>query len=401
LDILKVDLMKGVEWMRSDFKFKFIFLCASHTLLHVYTNLPLALLPVLMKEYNLSVFIASLIVSIPRIIQLFFSLPTGLIADRLGYKRLISLSLFLEVLAAAVILFHPSIETIVLAFSLTALASTIYHPPALSAAADILPLNFRSRGLGFHGASGTLGVSLGPITLGLFLNHFGWRFVYLIWLIPILIAAFIALFIDLDMVREKKIEEHEISISTPIRKVFTLTFISLLLLMLFRTAAGTSISTYITTYLTEDKLLDPALASMIFGINPLIGLSSSIIGGYLGDRLGWKKSFTIIFSTVSIALFVVMISQTAFQAIAFYILYGFFNSMSMPISSSLVANIIPSGARGTAYSIYFIPMSLIGIAMPIILSFLIGIFNISVIFPIAIILYLTSLIIVQLLKING
>ena len=75
--------------------------------------------------------------------------------------------------------------------------------------------------------------------------------------------------------------------------------------------------------------------------------------------------------------------------------------MSMPISSSLVANIIPSGARGTAYSIYFIPMSLIGIAMPIILSFLIGIFNISVIFPIAIILYLTSLIIVQLLKING
>jgi MFS family permease len=149
---------------KGDFKLRLLFLCASHTLLHVYTNLPLALLPILIDEYGLTIIIGSIIVSIPRAFSLVFSVPSGLLADRFSHTKLISLSLFLEVFASSLIILFPNVETIVLCFSLTALASTFYHPPALSATADILPAHFLSRGLGFHGASGTLGISLGPIS---------------------------------------------------------------------------------------------------------------------------------------------------------------------------------------------------------------------------------------------
>lgn len=182
--------------MKGDFKPKLLFLCASHTLLHVYTNLPLALLPILIGEYGLSIFIASLIVVIPRIFSLVFSVPSGLLADRLGHTKLISFSLFLEVLAASLIMLFPTVEIIVLCFSLTALASTFYHPPALSATSNVLPTGFLSRGLGFHGASGTFGISLGPITLGLVLSLFGWRSVYLFWVIPIFVVGVIAFFCE-------------------------------------------------------------------------------------------------------------------------------------------------------------------------------------------------------------
>ncbi|MCW3986618.1 MAG: MFS transporter [Candidatus Bathyarchaeota archaeon] len=385
--------------IRGDLKPRLLFLCASHTLLHVYTNLPLALLPILISEYGLSIVIASIIVSIPRVFSLVFSIPSGLLADRLGHTKLISFSLFLQVLAASLVLLFPTVEAIVLCFSLTALASTFYHPPALSATTNVIPSDFLSRGLGFHGASGTLGIALGPITLGLILSWLEWRYVYLIWAVPIFVIAVVALFVNMN--EPSPVEDSETKgkgLTTPLKDVLSVTFLSFLLLMLFRSAAGGTISTYLTTYLTESKGLDASLASIIFGLSPLIGLASVIIGGYVGDKFGWKRSLTLIISTVSVALFCMFVSTSTIQTVLFYLVYGFFNIMTMPITTSLVAKIIPPKSRGTAYSLQFIPMSIIGIVMPIILGVLINLLEIWIIFPIAIVFYIIALVITQVLK---
>jgi len=385
--------------VREDFKPRLLFLCASHTLLHVYSNLPLALLPILINEYGLSILVVGAIVSIPRAFSLVFSVPSGLLADRLGHNKLISFSLFLEVLAASLIMLFPTVEAVVLCFSLTALASTFYHPPALSATTDVLPTDFRSRGLGFHGASGIFGFSLGPITLGLVLNWLEWRYVYLVWIVPIFTIAVIALFVYIsEHSHEEHVDSRGKSLITPLKEVLSVTFLSLFLLMLFRSAAGGTISTYLTTYLTEGRGLDASLASIVFGLSPLIGLTSAIIGGYLGDKLGWKRSLTSIISTVTIALFCVFVSTSTIQIVLFYFVYGFFNSMTMPITTSLVAKIVPPKSRGTAYSLQFLPMSITGIVMPIILSLLISLSEIWIIFPVAIFLYIIVLIITRILK---
>jgi len=197
--------------------------------------------------------------------------------------------------------------------------------------------------------------------------------------------------------REEHDESKGKSLTTPLKDVLSVTFLSFLLLMLFRSAAGVTISTYLTTYLTESKGLDISLASIVFGLSPLIGLTSAITGGYVGDMLGWKKSLTSIISTVTITLFCVFISTSTIQIVLFYLAYGFFNNMTMPITTSLVAKIVPSKSRGTAYSLQFIPMSIVGIVMPIILSILINLFEIWIIFPTAIILYIIVLIITQIL----
>ena len=116
--------------VKEGFKIELLFLCISHTMLHVYTQLPLALLPILIDEYGLSILIAGTIVSIPRVFSLVFSIPSGLLADRLSHTKLISFSLFLQLLGASLIILLPTVEIIVLCFSLTALSSTFYHPPA-------------------------------------------------------------------------------------------------------------------------------------------------------------------------------------------------------------------------------------------------------------------------------
>ncbi|MGD8544590.1 MAG: MFS transporter [Candidatus Bathyarchaeota archaeon] len=382
----------------ADFKSKLLFLCVSHTLLHVYTNLPLALLPILIREFGFSIFIASVIVSIPRIFSLIFSIPSGLLADHMGHTRIISLTLFMNVLAASIIVLFPSTMTIILSFSLTSLASTFYHPPALSATSTISPSDFTSRGLGFHGASGTLGIALGPITLGFILPLTEWRFTYLVWIIPIFIVAIISFFIKIrGKLHENVHERKEKTLITPLKGVLSLSFLSFLLLVLFLDAAGSSISTYLTTYLTDYRLIDISLASIIFGINSLIGLASVIMGGYAGDKFGWKKSLRFIISTVAIALFCMFVSISTVQLVTLYLIYGFFNIMTMPITSSLVAKITPEKSRGTAYSFQFIPMTLVGIVLPIILGILIELVEIWIIFPISLTFYIIALIVSQAL----
>ena len=386
--------------VKRDFRSKLLFLCASHTLLHVYTNLPLALLPILIREYELSILIASIVVSIPRVFSLVFSIPSGLLADRLGHSRLISFSLFLQVIAASIIITFPSLEIVTLCFSLIALASAFYHPSALSATSNISPPAFMSRGFGFHGASGTLGISLGPLTLGLLLNWFEWRFVYLIWIAPILAVAVIALFVKLGGPTLDRDEEVKKGLTAPLRDILSVAFMSFLLLMLFSSLAGGAISTYLTTYLTDSKGLDASLASIIFGLNPLVGLTSVIVGGYGGDRLGWRKSLTLIVSTSTVALFFMFVSASTIQAVLSYLIYGFFSIMTMPITTSLVGKIVPRKSRGTAYSLQFIPESVMGVMMPIALGVLIESLGIWIIFPTAMVSYCIVLAIVQVLRIH-
>jgi MFS family permease len=390
----------------SDFKFKLAFLCFSHTLLHVYTELPLALLPILRNEYELSFFMVSLIVSIPRLSSLLFSVPSGLIADRFGATKIISISLTLILISGVIILLTDSIELIVLAFSLASIASTLYHPPALSVAANILPQSFLGRGMGFHGASGTLGVALGPLTLGIVLNLFGWKYTYLVWIVPILISVIVSIYVDLHFHSEINIKRNfegdghsRGKSNNSLREVLGGVFLLFLIILLFTNAAGSSISTYITSYFTYERGFDPALASIVYGLSPLMGLISNLAGGIVCDKLGVGYSYTLVLLLLISSVAGIFLSPINSIMVLIYLIYGFSSSMSMPVTSSIVAMLVKPEYRGTAYSLEFIPMNLVGIFMPILLSFFISTYGLSIIFPSAFIFYCIAL--TLFLKLSG
>jgi FSR family fosmidomycin resistance protein-like MFS transporter len=390
----------------SDFKFKLAFLCFSHTLLHVYTELPLALLPILRNEYELSFFMVSLIVSIPRLSSLLFSVPSGLIADRFGATKIISISLTLILISGVIILITDSIELIILAFSLASIASTLYHPPALSVAANILPQSFLGRGMGFHGASGTLGVALGPLTLGIVLNLFGWKYTYLVWIVPILISVIVSIYVDLHFHSEINIKRNfegdghsRGKSNNSLRDVLGGVFLLFLIILLFTNAAGSSISTYITSYFTYERGFDPALASIVYGLSPLMGLISNLAGGIVCDKLGVRYSYTLVLLLLISSVAGIFLSPINSIMVLIYLIYGFSSSMSMPVTSSIVAMLVKPEYRGTAYSLEFIPMNLVGIFMPILLSFFISTYGLSIIFPSAFIFYCIAL--TLFLKLSG
>jgi predicted MFS family arabinose efflux permease len=303
-------------------------------------------------------------------------------------------------------LLTDSIELIVLAFSLASIASTLYHPPALSVAANILPQSFLGRGMGFHGASGTLGVALGPLTLGIVLNLFGWKYTYLVWIVPILISVIVSIYVDLHFHSEINIKRNfegdghsRGKSNNSLREVLGGVFLLFLIILLFTNAAGSSISTYITSYFTYERGFDPALASIVYGLSPLMGLISNLAGGIVCDKLGVRYSYTLVLLLLISSVAGIFLSPINSIMVLIYLIYGFSSSMSMPVTSSIVAMLVKPEYRGTAYSLEFIPMNLVGIFMPILLSFFISTYGLSIIFPSAFIFYCIAL--TLFLKLSG
>ena len=162
----------------------------THLLVHAAGNMRSTLFPVLKEEFALTNQQVGLIVAIPSLIQFLLSVPSGMVSDKFGPKRLMAASIII----AAVGAFLGSISTtpwmFIIASTLLTFNSTLYHPPAQSYVSDITSPKDRSRALGIWHSGGTTGVSLGPLSISILIGllAFNWRQVYSFWIIPILLG---------------------------------------------------------------------------------------------------------------------------------------------------------------------------------------------------------------------
>jgi MFS family permease len=114
---------------------------------------------------------------------------------------------------------------------------------------------------------------------------------------------------------------------------------------------GSFVQPFLTLYMTQlgFSLADAGFALGAYGVGNVF---ASIIGGHLADHLGRRK--TIVFSMFSGAATMLLLSQArtlpAFLGLS--ALAGFANEFYRPASSALLADLVTSENRVTAYSTY-------------------------------------------------
>lgn len=379
-----------------------LFACTiTHSFLHVFTFMHVALLPVFIKEFKLSIFESGLLVSIPLVLTVSISIPYGVITDKIGHRRLMIASLLLSGLAGLAISQAEDFPTLLLTLVLVPLSSTLYHPPALSIVSELYPQNLRNRALGIHGAGGTSGVAIGPITLGLVMETFGWRFTYLVWAFPVLLSSIFLLKLPKPsgMTRQKMVQkaDPESQPLTHYSNALRYGYIMLLIAMSIKGFGDQSVSTFMTTYLVSSRGVAESMASIVFGLNPLLGILGSLSGGYLADRVGGKRWMTLAYIASVIVLAGIYLGPLE-ALIIIYLAGGYFGGSTMGPSSSLAAEFSPAQRRGLAYAVFMLPFSLVGAIAPMIAAKIIESYNeISALFPFAICLSLASILALQLL----
>jgi MFS family permease len=376
----------------SIFNLSLFILSGAHMVTHVFGRIHPALFPVFRDEFQLDLQQLGLVASIPTLLRMLFYLPSGLLSDKLGQKTLIIMSFVIAGLSSFALSLSQDIITLTLFLSILNAAITFYHPPAYSLTSELFSKSKRGQALGIHGAGGTLGMALGPISLSILLGGISddWRNIYLFWSFPILLYI-IAIWklkpLQQSPVKEPSIPTKSSKVPTPrLGSIFTIGVIGFLGFQATRQLGSQIVQTFIPTYIHDSLGISVADAGLIYGMATLTGVAAAPIGGYLSDRFGDKRWLMTALGAYAILLFLSSLTSDISLFTLLYWSSGFFSTSSMGAASSIIARSIPSDRRGLGFALYFLPGSIVGIVAPLIGAAVADAFGLWSIFPVAILL---------------
>jgi len=373
-------------------------ICTTHMFLEVYLLIQVALIPVIIQEFQLSPLEASLVVTIPSLVQLLMNIPSGFLADRFNTQHLLFASMLVEGVSAIVVSQTSNFWTLVVAVSFVKISSPLYHISGLSQISRLAKPKQINRSMGFHNAFGSLGSAIGVVSLAVFMLTLGWRWTYLFWAVPILIWGCIILMSS--QLKTKRFEKTETKSKLGSRRLSFILSSGLLFFLIaiaVREVGGTGSSTFMTTYFVMTRNLSESTASLIFGLGSFMGIVGSLSGGYLGERIGAKKALNYAIIGCAISLFILSLASQLYFLALIYILYSFFNNAVWSPINSLVADMTPITERGLSFSVYFFTEGLIGSIAPILAAGVIELSDVWFVFPFSIVFFVTCLVILQFL----
>jgi predicted MFS family arabinose efflux permease len=376
----------------------FLVICVTHMLIEVNLLIQVALIPVITKEFRLSLLEASLIATIPSFVQLLMNIPSGYLYDRFGVKRLLFASMLIEGLSGFLVSQTNSFWTLVLGISLMRVSSPLYHVSGLGQTSKIVKPDKISRSMGFHNALGNLGSAMGVVTLAIFLSTLGWRWTYLFWGFPIL--AWGLLIPRLLHLQDEGPKRTELSGTGSLRRLpFVLSsgFLLFLIVVAVREVGATGSSTFMTTFFVNTKYMSESTASLIFGLGPFVGAIGSLGSGYLGERTGAVKALGWMIIGCAGSLFVLPLIPQFSMIILAYVLYSFFSNAMWSPMNALVVDMLPSTDAGLGFSVYFFTDGVTTSIAPTLAAGVIELSGVWFVFPFSAVFLVSSLVILHFL----
>lgn len=370
-----------------------IVMAATHTFTHVFEGIHTAIFSLLRDEFSLTLQQLGLIAAIPPLCQALLAIPTGLLSDRVGSKKMLLLSFAFAAAGAALAGVARNPVMLVAAISLVYINTTIYHPASYSYTTKLFKSQERSKALGLHGAGGTLGHAMGPLAVSLLVGVLAWQWrqVYLVLAVPMIIGIVMVLFIEEETPEEKKLNDVRPEEEGDSEKFLTASLVMFLVYSALRSIGGSMISSFLVLYLQDIRGMGIALASFISSATTLTGLMAAPIGGYMAARHGDKRWLQVaLFAAFTLLAFSFNTpSNTAFTAL--YVAYGFTNTLGMAPRSAIMAKLTPRRQRGLGYALFFLPSSIVGAFAPVVAGYLAGLIGFGNVFNIAIAINFTSL----------
>lgn len=373
-------------------------ICITHMFIDVFSLTHLALIPVYVREFQLGLFEASFVATIPSLTQLLMNVPSGLLAHRFNAKHLLTTSMMIEGVSALFISQTSNFWLLTLAVSVLRISSPVFHVSGLSHLSRLVSFDRTSRSIGLHGALGSLGSAMGVVSLAFFLSTVGWRWAYLFWAFPVLAWGFI---MSVSSQPETRVlEEQHVDIRGRPKRLmatFSLGLTTFLVVIALREVGITSISTFMTTYLVRMRSLSEATASLIFGLGPFVGIVGSLNSGYLGEKLDPKRALGVTIAGCAISLSLLAISSQLYLLTSVYLLYRFFSDSVWVPMNTIVAHITPGAGRELGFGAYLFIEGFMMSIVPIAAAKVIELSNVWYVFPFSIVFLGMSLFVLQLL----
>lgn len=389
-------MKKGFKLLKkgsSVFGYGLLMMTLTHTLTHVFMRVHTTLFPILKDEFSLSLQQLGLIAAIPPLCQTLLSIPTGLLSDRLGSRKMILASLVISALGSVVAGLASSPAVLIVAVSLAYINTTMYHPAAYSFVTRLFRPKNRLKALGLHGAGGTFGVAIGPLSISFIMGvlALGWRQVYLFWFLPFLLGIFAVLRMKSEPAGDAPTDCVEEKHNPQTTSLLSVNLIMFLIFIGVRMVASSMAQSFMSLYFVDERGFSQSLASLFIGSSTLVGVMAAPLGGFLAARYGEKQWLLTVLALayVCFGLAFVIPNNTVFLIL--YLTYGFLNFLGMAANSAIMAKLSPGKQRGLAYALFFLPGSIMGAVAPIIAASIAEAFGLTIIFYISTVVFFISL----------
>lgn len=306
-------------------------------------------------DLGASTLVLGLVMSISSFCSIIFRVPFGMLADRIGRWRMLSIALSITGVSFLLYYLAPTYVWLFPIGILRAIARSSFLPAASAVASNIAPSS-KERGkiMGIYMTSISSALVLGPLLSSYLLEFLNFRQIFLI----VTLIAFSGVVIALvkgaqvrkagyDIVKQNRSVTGSFSVVLRSRNMIAL---YLTMPTLFFTAGV--FSTLFSVYANETLLLSPSLISFLFAVRGLTDTFTRIPAGYISDRVGRK--WPLIFSLSLIVVTFICISVLNFAVIVFgFVIYGIAFGIRTVTMSALAGDSVPPEDIGLTMAFLF------------------------------------------------
>jgi len=330
-------------------------------------------IPAIMDYMGLTHAEAGLLVTLFFVAYAVTQIPSGWLADVKGGKRTLVFGNLLTSAAGYLSGLTSSYHPLAVTRLLCGIGQGAGWPSSSKLVSEYFPRERRGFAMGFLTSSTALGSFLALVVSGLILQSYGWRMVFMVPAVILLIPTAFLLFI----VREPKVvnEENygegswrrdllaEVLKDSGVRKTAVSYF--------FWKYSFEGLIYWLPTLLVETYMVDLGYAALLTGCITLTGLVSMPLGGYLSDKIGSRARVAIL-SLTAMGVLMLALSTTADLATTLVILFTacFIMEMSESIYFTIPVDRLGLEAAGTSVGM----INLIGQVGSLTAPWIIGLF---------------------------
>lgn len=305
-------------------------------------------LPYLRDSFNLSILAAGIATSLIAVgtIVAFFVVRLG---DYFGRRAMLMWTVLLYTAATAATAFTNSVYGFVLMQFLARAFLVAEWGISNVIIAEELPAARRGFGMSIVNAASGIGAVVGSALFPIVARApLGWRTMYLIGVIPLLIVFFIRRSVKetkrFAAIRGKVTKPDFAEITRPPHRR---ALVLIALLWLFMYLGYTPILTFYTDFAMHERGLTAREVSLIISVAFVIGLSGYVVAGKLMDLWGRRPTSVLFFAVGAASTFAAFLVPRPYMLPALVILV-FFATSYLTICSTWTAELFPTKLRASA-----------------------------------------------------
>ena len=329
------------------------------------------------KEFGVSVTAVAAVLALTIWMRLVGAIAAGGLADRIGRKTPLMLSILWYSGCNFIAGFSPNLMFLLVVRAALGIGMGAEWPVGASLAMESWPA--RSRGL--MGAvlqgAGPLGFALASLAYGLLFEAVGWRGLLWLGILPALLCLFIRYYVkepDVWVENRKRQREQKQKVRAPLLVIFTPALLGNTLTACWWTAGIMivyySVYAVFATWLQTDFKLAAAVIATPVLLSNLASFFGNIHWGLLADRIGRRGAMVIAAVIACIIAPAYLTANDLTSIMAGFVIQGAFGGSLLAICPSYLSERFPTEVRSTASGFCYHVGTLFGGLVAPIISYL-------------------------------